>query len=92
MNELQKLLSEQVDWYIVAVTSLIIIVVALLAMLAWIFDGDDLPEDNIVDQITMLESRTEKLMIRAKELNMFDDEEQPTEKVDDQNDYNHRTG
>jgi hypothetical protein len=92
MIELHKLLSEQVDWYIVAVTSLIIIVVALLAMLAWIFDGDDLPEDNIVDQITMLESRTEKLMIRAKELNMFDDEEQPTDKVDDQNDYNHRTG
>jgi hypothetical protein len=46
MNELQKLLSEQVDWYIVAVTSLIIIVVALLAGFSWLFNGDELPEDN----------------------------------------------
>jgi hypothetical protein len=58
MNELQKLLSEQVDWYIVAVTSLIIIVVAFLAALAWLFDKDELP----------------------------------AEKVNDENDYNHRTG
>jgi hypothetical protein len=66
MNELQKLLSEQVDWYIVAVTSLIIIVVALLAVFSWLLDCDA--------------------------VDMFDDEEQPTDKVDDQNDYNHRTG
>jgi hypothetical protein len=58
MNEFQKLLSGQVDWYIVAVTSVIIIVVAFLAALAWLFDKDELP----------------------------------AEKVDDQNDYNHRTG
>jgi hypothetical protein len=58
MNELQKLLTGQVDWYIVAVTSLIIIVVAFLAALAWLFDKDELPE----------------------------------EKVNDENDFNHRTG
>ena len=46
MNELQKLLSEQVDWHIIAVTSVIIIVVALLAGFSWLFDGDELPEDN----------------------------------------------
>ncbi len=46
MNELQKLLSEQVDWYIVAVASVIIIVVALLAGFSWLFDGEELPEDN----------------------------------------------
>ncbi len=58
MNELQKLLSEQVDWYIVAVTSLIIIVFAFLAALAWLFGKDELP----------------------------------AEKVNDENDFNHRTG
>jgi hypothetical protein len=58
MNELQKLLSEQVDWHIIAVTSVIIIGVAFLAALAWLFDKDELPE----------------------------------EKVNDENDYNHRTG
>ncbi|MFT6882526.1 MAG: hypothetical protein ACJAVY_001324 [Marinoscillum sp.] len=85
-------MNEGISFYTILITAVFIFLVALIAALAWIFDGDDLPEDNIVDQITMLESRTEKLMIRAKELNMFDDEEQPKEKVDDQNDYNHRTG
>ena len=46
MNELQKLLTEQVDWHIVAVTSAIIIAIALLAGFSWLFDGDELPEDN----------------------------------------------
>jgi hypothetical protein len=46
MNELQKLLSEQVDWHIIAVTSVIIIVVALLSVFAWLLDGDELPEEN----------------------------------------------
>jgi type IV secretory pathway VirB2 component (pilin) len=58
MNELQKLLTGQVDWHIIAVTSVIIIGVALLAGFAWLFDKNELPE----------------------------------EKVDDENDFNHRTG
>ena len=58
MNELQKLLSEQVDWLIIAITSVIIIAVAVLAVLSW----------------------------------LLDDEEQPKDNVNDENDYNHRTG
>ena len=92
MNELQKLLSEQSDWLIIALTAGFIIAVAVIAVLLWILDFEELPEDNIFDQLRMLESRTEKLTIRAKELGMFDDEEQPIEKVNDENDFNHRTG
>jgi hypothetical protein len=66
MNELQKLLSEQIDWQIIVLTSAIIIAVALIAGFSWLFDGEA--------------------------VDMFDDEEQPTEKVNDENDYNHRTG
>jgi hypothetical protein len=46
MNELQKLLSEQVDWYIIALTAGFIMGVASLAVLAWLFDDDQLPDDN----------------------------------------------
>jgi hypothetical protein len=71
MNELQKLLSEQVDWHIIAITSVIIIGVAVLAVLSWLLDDLELPE--------------EKIIRRAKELNMFDDD-------DEYEDYNDRTG
>jgi hypothetical protein len=49
MNELQKLLSEQVDWQIIAVTSVVIIGVALLAGFSCLFDDDEPPEDEYDD-------------------------------------------
>ena len=47
MNELQKLLSEQIDWHIIALTSAIIIAVASLAGFSWLLDDEELTEDNI---------------------------------------------
>ena len=44
MNESQKLLSEQVDWLIIALTAGFIMGVASLAALAWLFDKDELPD------------------------------------------------
>jgi hypothetical protein len=39
-------MNEGISFYAILITSVFILVVALIAALAWIFDGDELPEDN----------------------------------------------
>jgi hypothetical protein len=51
-------MNEGISFYAILITSVFILVVALISLLVWIFDKDELP----------------------------------TEKVNDENDFNHRTG
>jgi hypothetical protein len=51
-------MNEGISFYAILITSVFILVVALISLLVWIFDKDELP----------------------------------TDKVDDENDFNHRTG
>ena len=51
-------MNEGISFYAILITSVFILVVALISLLVWIFDRDELPE----------------------------------EKVNDENDFNHRTG
>jgi hypothetical protein len=51
-------MNEGISFYAILITSVFILVVALISVLVWIFDRDELPID----------------------------------KVDDKNDFNHRTG